>query len=86
MAVSYSQCPSNVKVSYKVPSNTDKYKKTFSGSVIKFVGTVITGCQNQFPVCVQNMFNTTKLLQLWTLIVDIQYQNVVLWIIILKIY
>ena len=39
MAVSYSQCPSKVKVFYKVSSNTDKNKKAFPESFIEFVGT-----------------------------------------------
>ena len=51
MAVSYSQCPSKVKVFYKVSSNTDKNKKAFPESFIELVGTVITGRQNQFSVC-----------------------------------
>ena len=58
MAVSYSQCPSKVKVFYKVSSNTDKNKKVFPESFIELVGTEITGRQNQFSVCVQNMYNT----------------------------
>ena len=42
MAVSYSQCPSKVKVFYKVSSNTDKNKKAFPESFIEFVGTAHT--------------------------------------------
>ena len=78
MAVSYSQCPSKVKVFYKVSSNTDKNKKAFPESFIDFVGTVITGRQNQFSVCVQNMYNTKNWPLLWILIIDMQYQDVIL--------
>ena len=79
MAVSYSQCPSKAKVFYKVSSNTDKNKKAFPESFIELVGTEITGRQNQFSVCVQNMYNTKNWPLLWILIVDMQYQDVILW-------
>ena len=84
MAVSYSQCPSKVKVFYKVSSNTDKNKKAFPESFIEFVGTAHTWSlavksQNQFSLCVQNIFNTKNWPLLWILIVDMQYQDVILW-------
>ena len=77
LAVSYSQCPSKAKVFYKVSSSINKNKKAFSESFIEFVSTVITGRQNQISVRVQNMFITKNRPLLWTLIVAIQYQNVI---------